>query len=130
MKQRIRLTESQLNRVIEESVRSILKESDAIKLYESQWSGGEYNEDDDEMYIGRTSVYHAYDNWIYSQNPNDDEFTSGVYALNADGINALNMWILYRKMSQQNNAFNPNMGREEMWEYLTNPKNGLSTPLD
>lgn len=130
MKQRIRLTESQLNRVIKESVRSILKESGTTKLNESQWSGGEYNEDDDEMYIGRTSVYHAYDNWIYSQNPNDDEFTSGVYALNADGINALNMWILYRKMSQQNNAFNPNMGREEMWEYLTNPKNGLSTPLD
>lgn len=119
-KNRIRLTESQLNRVIKESVKRVLME------HEDDWFYP-----DDTAYIGRTSAYYGYDYdedsiyepdyWTYSTSPNDADFAGEVYELDEDGKSELNWWIRCRRFNeyQRTHSFNPNLSSpDEMWEYL------------
>jgi hypothetical protein len=128
----VKLTESKLKQIVAESVKKVLSES--------YWSGGEYYEDQEEMYIGRTSAYYGYDDdddniyepdyWTYDEDPNCKEFAGEVYALNADGISELNWWLNCQRSNeyQRRNTFNHNnMSREQMWNHLTDPSSHLST---
>ena len=129
---KIKLTESKLKQIVAESVKKVLSES--------YWSGGEYYEDQEEIYIGRTSAYYGYDDdddniyepdyWTYDEDPNCKEFAGEVYALNADGISELNWWLNCQRSNeyQRRNTFNHNnMSREQMWNHLTDPSSHLST---
>lgn len=132
MKRRIRLTEDDLHRIVENSVKRILRES--------YFSGGEYYEDPEEMYIGRTEAYYDYENesmyadddWTYSEDRNDPDFAGEVYRLTPDGISALQWWLNCRRSNEwqrQHTFGHDSRSSSEMWDYLTDPKNGLSEEL-
>ena len=125
MKRTIRLTESELTKMITESVKRVLNERKCIlKEHEDDW----FNEDD-ETYIGRTEAYYNEDDdyvftpdlWTYDNNPNSKDFAGEVFRLNDEGKRELNWWIRCQRFNgyQRKNAFNPNTNSpEEEWETL------------
>lgn len=125
MKRTIRLTESELRRMISESVKRVLKENKRIlKEHEDDWF-----DEDDEVYIGRTEAYYNEDDdyvftpdlWTYDNNPNSQDFAGEVFRLNDEGKRELNWWIRCQRFNeyQRKNAFNPNTNSsEEEWETL------------
>lgn len=126
MKRTVRLTESELKRMISESVKKILKNNKRmLREHEEDW----FNEDD-QAYIGRTEAYYdenddyiyTPDFWTYDNNPNSKDFAGEVYVLNDEGKSELNWWIRNQRFNeyQRKNAFNPNNNSsEEEWELLT-----------
>ena len=78
----IKLNESQLRKIIAESVKR------AINEHEDDWF-----DESDAAYIGRTSAYYNDDDsfvytpdyWTYSTDPNDRDFAGEVYELNDEG---------------------------------------------
>ena len=74
MKQTVKLNESQLRKIVAESVKKVLKETKILKEHEDDWF-----DESDTAYIGRTSAYYedddssmyAPDYWTYSTEPND-----------------------------------------------------------
>lgn len=123
MKQRIRLTESDLHRIIKESVRQVLRESAWNSIDDECDEYGDYryvgriasyyDEDDDNMYVDWT--------WTYSDDMNDDDFVGEVYELTPEDSRELDYWLRCRRMNdyQRQHSFNPRtQGTEEMYAYL------------
>ena len=81
MKQTVKLNESQLRKIVAESVKKVLKETRILKEHEDDWF-----DESDTAYIGRTSAYYEDDDssmytpdyWTYSTEPNDREFAGEV----------------------------------------------------
>lgn len=111
MKQRIRLTESDLHRIIKESVRQVLRESAWNSIDDECDEYGDYryvgriasyyDEDDDNMYVDWT--------WTYSDDMNDDDFVGEVYELTPEDSRELDYWLRCRRMNdyQRQHSFNP-----------------------
>jgi hypothetical protein len=105
MKRRIRLTESDLHRVIKESVKKVLSENRLSKKYlRESWSDENEEEYGDWRYVGRTSFYYGdsdidgeslYEEptWTYSDNINDEEFAGEVYELTPYDSKELDYWL-------------------------------------
>jgi hypothetical protein len=130
MKRTIRLTESDLHRVIKESVKKVLRETTKKQINET-W--GEHDEDSEEYgdyrYIGRTAAYYDHDDdmyypdwtWTYSDDINDEDFVSEVYELDSYHSKELDYWLRCLNMNdyQRRHSFNPRtQSKEEMYEYL------------
>lgn len=125
MKQTVKLNESQLRKIVAESVKKVLKETRILKEHEDDWF-----DESDTAYIGRTSAYYedddssmyAPDYWTYSTEPNDREFAGEVYELNNDGKRELNYWLRCQRFNeyQRAHAFAPrNESPEQEWNLLT-----------
>lgn len=87
-------------------------------------------------YIGRTSAYYEEeedslyvpDYWTWSEDKDDKEFAGDVYELTDEGAAELEYWNECRRMNayQRNHCFGfRNETREQMWEKLTDLKNGF-----
>ena len=125
MKQTVKLNESQLRKIVAESVKKVLKETRILKEHEDDWF-----DESDTAYIGRTSAYYEDDDssvytpdyWTYSTEPNDREFAGEVYELNNDGKQELNYWLRCQRFNeyQRAHAFAPrNESPEQEWNLLT-----------
>lgn len=125
MKNTVKLNESQLRKIVAESVKKVLLKERMLREHEDDWFY-----ESDTAFIGRTSAYYddddssvyAPDYWTYSNEPNDRDFAGEVYELNDEGKAELNYWLRCRRFNeyQRSHAFNPRTETpEQEWALLT-----------
>lgn len=125
MKNIVKLNESQLRKIVAESVKKVLLKKRMLREHEDDWF-----KESDTAFIGRTSAYYDDDDssvyepdyWTYSDEPNDRDFAGEVYELNDEGKAELNYWLRCRRFNeyQRSHAFNPRTETpEQEWALLT-----------